>query len=82
MVLVAMAEDQRIDRPHGIDIGQKPGRRPFAEVEHQPPAAGLKQEAGRALGADAGDQPQCGRSMAHRTVHPHFGLKGWPAGRH
>ena len=58
MVLVAVAEDERIERAQTIDIGQKTRRRTFAKIEHEALAARLDQEARRALGADAGNEPQ------------------------
>ena len=53
MVAVAVAEDDGVDRAKTVDIGQKARRRAFAEVEQEPPAAGLDQEGGRPLLADA-----------------------------
>ena len=36
MVLVAVAEHQRVDRANIVDLGQQPRRRALAEIEHQP----------------------------------------------
>ena len=47
----------QVDRADVVDLGKQAGRRPFAEVEHQPLAGGLQEEARRPFGADAGNQP-------------------------
>ena len=71
MVPVAVAEHQRVDRADVIDFGQQPRRRAFAEIEHQPLAGRFEQEAGRPLGADAGDQVQQSGFGVHR-IRPIF----------
>ena len=71
MVPVAVAEHQRVDRADIVDVRQQPRRRALAEIEHQPFACHFEQEAGRPLGADAGDQVQQSGFWAHR-IRPIF----------
>jgi hypothetical protein len=71
MVPVAVAKHQRIDRADVVDLRVQSRRRALAEIEHQPFAARFEQEAGRALGADAGDQAQQSGFWAHR-IRPIF----------
>src|ERR1700691_888291 len=65
MVLVAVAEHQRVDGSDAIDIRKQPRRWTLAEVQHHALASGFEQETSRAFGADAGDKPQRSRSSAH-----------------
>ena len=65
MVSVPVAQDQRVHPADPGQVGQKAWRRPFAEVEHEPPAARFEEEAGRALGTDAGNEPQRARTRVH-----------------
>jgi hypothetical protein len=58
MVAMAVAQNHRIDAADAGHVRQSAGRRTFAEVEQKPPAACFDQEAGRALLADAGNEPQ------------------------
>ena len=55
VILVAVADDQGIDRPHVVDLREEARLRPIAEVEQEPPAAALDEETGRAFAAEAGD---------------------------
>ena len=57
MVLVAVAQNDRIDRPEAGDVRQTAGRRAFAEVEQEPFPAGFEQETGRRLAADPRNEP-------------------------
>jgi len=68
MVLVAVAEHQRIERTKVVDIGQKPRRRTLAEVKHDAFAARFEHKAGWALGADARNQPQRAGFCAHEGL--------------
>ncbi len=66
MVLVAMAHNDRIDRPRAGDmpgdqagdVRQAAGRGAFAEVEQEPLPRCLEQETGRSLLADPRNEPQ------------------------
>ena len=63
--------DAYVKETKAVDVRHRSGRRSFAEIEHQPLAGRLKEEAGRALGADAGDQVQQSGFWAHR-IRPIF----------
>src|SRR5579864_4284383 len=72
MILMAVAEDQRVDRADAVDRGQGARRRTFAEVEHKPLAGNLEKEARGPLGANTGNQPQ----MVGSWVHPSRSVAG------
>ena len=57
MILMAVAQHDGVDRSDTIDVGQQSRRRPLAEIQHQPTAAGLDDKAGRTFGAGARNQP-------------------------
>jgi hypothetical protein len=68
MILMAVAEHQRVKRPKAFDIGQEARRRAFAEIEHEALAGRFDDKAGWAFGANAGNKPQFIRSLAHRIL--------------
>ena len=76
MVSVPVAQDQRVDMADPGHAGQKPRRRPFAEIEHEPLAAGFDEEAGRPLCANARYQPQSGGAFIHYVSIPYSRAAG------
>ena len=52
MVLVAVAQDDRVHRREPRDVRELAGRRPFANIEQKPLAAGFEEETGWPLAAD------------------------------
>ncbi len=61
VVLVAVAQNHRIDAADAVEVGEAAGRRTFAEIEEEAFALGFEQERGRAFPADAGNEPQRSR---------------------
>jgi hypothetical protein len=57
VVLVAVAEDQRVCRRSACDVRHQAGRRALAKVEDQPFAPSLNRKASRPLFADPGNEP-------------------------
>jgi hypothetical protein len=68
MILMAVAEHERVKRPHAFDVGQETWRRAFAQIEHDALAGRFDDKAGWAFGADAGNKPQRVRSGAHSIL--------------
>ena len=56
VILVTVAEHERVKRPHIFDVGQEARRWAFTEVEHESLASRLDDKAGGAFGADAGNK--------------------------
>jgi len=74
MVLVAVAEHQRVDRTDTVDFGQQPRRRALAEVAQQPLTRHPAPDAGRALDAlGGGEQPL---ELARHLIARLFGKTG------
>ena len=69
MVLVAVAQHQRVDVADVVDVRQQTRRRSFAEVEHEALAVHFDQETGRPLHADARNDPQCRHAIALASIH-------------
>src|SRR5215472_16538874 len=67
MILVAVAEDQCIGWRRQSDVRHASWRRTLAEIEHQAFASRLNGEAGRALFADPGNEPQRWAILIHES---------------
>ena len=72
VILVAVAEDQRVGRRCQSDFGQAARRRTFAEIEHEALALRLDGKAGRPLFADPGHKPQRWPMPVHVRLNSRF----------